>query len=156
MNSQSVDGGVLASRPHWRSRCRVLVVDDNIDSAQSMGMLLELEGLTVELAYDGEQALRQAAVFKPNAVLLDIGLPGLNGYQVAQQLRERSTLDGGMPILLVAVSGYGRDNDRQMSRLAGFNAHLTKPADPDEVLRVLDRHCAESMDDCPPGSARDD
>ncbi len=121
-----------------------------------MGMLLELEGFTVELAYDGEQALRHAAEFNPEAVLLDIGLPGLNGYQVAQRLRERSTLEGGMPTLLVAVSGYGRDNDRQTSRLAGFNAHLTKPADPDEILRVLDRHCAESMDDCPPGSPRDD
>ncbi len=110
-----------------------------------MGMLLELEGFTVELAYDGDQALSRAAVFQPNAVLLDIGLPGLNGYQVAQQLREQSTREGGMPILLVAVSGYGRDKDRQTSRLAGFNVHLTKPADPVEVLRVLDQHCAESV-----------
>ena len=143
MNSESfVSGAPLP--PPGRRGCRVLVVDDNIDSAQSMGMLLELEGFTVDLAYDGDQALSRAAMFQPNAVLLDIGLPGLNGYQVAQQLRERSTSAGGMPILLVAVSGYGRDTDRQTSRLAGFNVHLTKPADPVEVLRVLDRHCAES------------
>jgi DNA-binding response OmpR family regulator len=64
------------------------VVDDNVDSAQSMGMLLELEGFTVDLAYDGDQALSRAALFQPNAVLLDIGLPGLNGYQGAQQLHK--------------------------------------------------------------------
>ena len=144
MNSQPV-AGVTPSLPPGYRGCRVLVVDDNVDSAQSMGMLLELEGFTVDLAYDGDQALSRAALFQPNAVLLDIGLPGLNGYQVAQQLREQSTREGGMPILLVAVSGYGRDKDRQTSRLAGFNVHLTKPADPVEVLRVLDQHCAESV-----------
>ncbi len=155
MNSEPVVGGAPLPPPGHR-RCRVLVVDDNIDSAQSMGMLLELEGFTVDLAYDGDQALSRAAVFLPNAVLLDIGLPGLNGYQVAQQLRERSTSEGGMPILLVAVSGYGRDKDRQTSRLAGFNVHLTKPADPVEVLRVLDRHCADSAAYRPAASKSDD
>ena len=155
MNSQPV-AGVTPSLPSGYRGCRVLVVDDNVDSAQSMGMLLELEGFTVDLAYDGDQALSRAALFQPNAVLLDIGLPGLNGYQVAQQLRERSTSAGGMPILLVAVSGYGRDTDRQTSRLAGFNVHLTKPADPVEVLRVLDRHCAESSAYYPAGRRRGD
>ncbi len=155
MNSESFVIGAPSPPPGHRG-CRVLVVDDNIDSAQSMGMLLELEGFTVDLAYDGDQALSRAAAFKPDAVLLDIGLPGLNGYQVAQQLRERSTREGGMPILLVAVSGYGRDKDRQSSRLAGFNVHLTKPADPDEVLRVLERHCAESIAYCTTGARSDD
>lgn len=155
MNSEPLASGASTPPPSHRG-CRVLVVDDNIDSAQSMGMLLEMEGFTVDLAYDGGQALSRAALFQPNAVLLDIGLPGLNGYQVAQQLRERSTSAGGMPILLVAVSGYGRDKDRQTSLLAGFNIHLTKPADPVEVLRVLDRHCAESSAYCPAGRRRGD
>jgi CheY-like chemotaxis protein len=155
LNSESVASGAQSLTSGHRG-CRVLVVDDNVDSAQSMGMLLELEGFTVELAYDGDQALSRAAVFQPDAVLLDIGLPGLNGYQVAQQLREHSTSEGGMPILLVAVSGYGRDKDRQTSRLAGFNVHLTKPADPAEVLRVLDWHCAESAANDPTGSRSDD
>jgi len=154
LNSEPVASDAPSLPPGHRG-CRVLVVDDNIDSAQSMGMLLELEGFTVDLAYDGDQALSRAAVFQPDAVLLDIGLPRLNGYQVAQQLRERSSRDGGMPILLVAVSGYGRDKDRQTSRLAGFNVHLTKPADPVEVLRVLDRHCAESAAYASPGSRSD-
>jgi CheY-like chemotaxis protein len=119
-------------------RCRVLVVDDNVDSAQSMSLLLGLEGYVVECAYDGEEALARAAQFGPDVVLLDLGLPRFSGYEVARRLRGEA---GGVPlpddVLLVAVSGYGRERDRQAAREAGFDLHLTKPADPDEVLRVL-------------------
>jgi CheY-like chemotaxis protein len=118
------------------SMCRVLVVDDNVDSAQSMSLLLELEGYAVACAYDGEEALQRADAFGPEVVLLDLGLPRISGYEVATRLRAASQANG-QPLLLVAVSGYGRDQDRKAAREAGFDMHLTKPADPDEVLRVL-------------------
>ena len=114
--------------------CRVLVVDDNVDSAQSMSLLLGLEGYQVDCAYDGEQALSRAEAFRPEVVLLDLGLPRFSGYEVARRLRAEPS---GASMLLVAVSGYGRERDRQAAREAGFDLHLTKPADPDEVLRVL-------------------
>ncbi len=118
--------------------CRVLVVDDNVDSAQSMSLLLGLEGYRVECAYDGEEALLRADRFRPEVVLLDLGLPRFSGYEVARRLRGEPA---GESMLLVAVSGYGRERDRQAAREAGFDLHLTKPADPDEVLRVLsERH----------------
>ena len=114
--------------------CRVLVVDDNVDSAQSMSLLLGLEGYQVDCAYDGEQALSRAESFRPEVVLLDLGLPRFSGFEVARRLRAEPS---GAAMLLVAVSGYGRERDRQAAREAGFDLHLTKPADPDEVLRVL-------------------
>lgn len=115
--------------------CKVLVVDDNVDSAQSMSLLLGLEGYQVECAYDGEEALVRAQAFGPEVVLLDLGLPRISGYEVASRLR--AAPPASRPLLLVAVSGYGRDQDRKAAREAGFDLHLTKPADPDEVLRVL-------------------
>lgn len=128
MNDASISAPVPASR------CRVLVVDDNVDSAQSMSLLLGLEGYQVECAYDGEEALYSAERFAPQVVLLDLGLPRFSGFEVARRLRAEPTGDG---LLLVAVSGYGRERDRQAAHDAGFDLHLTKPADPDEVLRVL-------------------
>ena len=128
MNEDATDAGVPAGA------CRVLVVDDNVDSAQSMSLLLGLEGYQVECAYDGEEALHAAARFSPQVVLLDLGLPRFSGFEVAQRLRAEPWGDA---LLLVAVSGYGRERDRQAAREAGFDLHLTKPADPDEVLRVL-------------------
>lgn len=126
------DASMGASAPD--GACRVLVVDDNVDSAQSMSLLLGLEGYQVECAYDGEEALVRADRFRPEVVLLDLGLPRFSGYEVARRLRGEPT---GDEVLLVAVSGYGRERDRQAAREAGFDLHLTKPADPDEVLRVL-------------------
>jgi CheY-like chemotaxis protein len=117
--------------------CRVLVVDDNVDSAQSMSLLLGLEGYLVDCAYDGEQALQRAERFRPHVVLLDLGLPRFSGYEVARRLRGEGGVAADPALLLVAVSGYGRERDRQAAREAGFDLHLTKPADPDEVLRVL-------------------
>ena len=142
MNSQSVVGGVLQSTPSWRSRCRVLVVDDNIDSAQSMGMLLELEGLTVELAYDGEQALRQAAEFKPNAVLLDIGLPDIDGLEVARRLRATYGIECPR---LIALSGWGQASDKQRALDAGFERHFTKPVEPATLAAVLSQRASDPL-----------
>lgn len=113
---------------------KVLVVDDNVDSAQSMGLLLQLEGHQVECAHDGAQALERATIFAPDVVLLDLELPEVNGYEVARALRGRPE---GAGLLLIAISGFGRDRDRAAALDAGFDYHLTKPADPDEVIRLV-------------------
>lgn len=118
-------------------RYRVLVVDDNIDSAQSMSLLLELEGHEVACAHDGNAALQEAAGFQPQIVLLDLGLPEINGYEVARRLRADPA---HAEVLLIAISGYGRDQDRVASQEAGFDFHLTKPADPDVVMRMMQEH----------------
>lgn len=115
---------------------RLLVVDDNQDSAQSLALLLETAGHEVHIAYDGVSALAEARSFHPDIVLLDIGLPGMDGYEVARRLRQEP---GMGKLLIVAVSGYGRAEDRRRSRKEGFNAHLTKPVDLD-ALHALVNH----------------
>jgi CheY-like chemotaxis protein len=112
---------------------RILVVDDNVDSAESMALLLEMEGQDVRTAYDGPGAIEVAGTFQPHIVLLDIGLPGMNGHEVAVHLRERLEM---RKTVLVALTGYGQPEDRQRSIEAGFDQHLTKPIDY-EVLRAL-------------------
>jgi CheY-like chemotaxis protein len=109
------------------ARRRVLVADDNQDSAESLGMLLELAGHEVQLAYDGQGALDSAACFLPDVILLDIGLPKMDGYEVAARLRQDRRHDR---MLLVAVTGYGMESDRERTRAAGFDHHLVKPVDP--------------------------
>ena len=116
------------------ARCRVLVVDDNVDSAQSLAKLLKLFGHDVQLAYDGPSGLQAAQTMRPDVMLLDIGLPGLTGLEVAEQIRQQSALNG---MVLVALTGYGQDSDRQLSRQAGFDHHLVKPADFAEVRKIL-------------------
>jgi PAS domain S-box-containing protein len=119
---------------------RVLVVDDNRDSAESLAMLLEFLGHDVRLAIDGDGALAQAQAFRPEIALLDIGMPGMNGYEVAQRIREQPELQ---QIVLIALTGWGQDEDRRRSQAAGFNHHLTKPADFDALERLLaDMHPA--------------
>jgi PAS domain S-box-containing protein len=115
-------------------RRRVLVVDDNLDAAESLAMLLRLEKHTVHTAHDGPAALLEAEAFRPEVVLLDIGLPRMDGYEVARRLREELGLKAA---LLVAVTGYGQEEDRRRSEEAGFDAHLTKPADLATVQRLL-------------------
>jgi signal transduction histidine kinase len=105
---------------------RILLVDDNVDSADSLGMLLQLNGFDVHLAHDGPTALEAARSVRPDAVVLDIGLPGMDGYEVARRLRNTpSTHD----VLLVAVTGYGQNEDRARSMEAGFDYHLVKPVE---------------------------
>lgn len=112
---------------------RVLVVDDNVDAAESMGMLLRAHGHQVDLSFDGQGALEKAKSFQPDVVLLDIGLPGLNGYDVAARLRQQSDR---MPIL-VAVTGWGTEADRQRAQEAGFLEHLVKPVDASRLATIF-------------------
>ena len=105
---------------------RVLIVDDNEDAANSLAMILELSGHETASVYTAVDALQRAAAFRPDVVLLDIGLPGMDGYEVAQKIRE---LPGLRDIRLVAVTGYGRSDDRLRARDAGFDDHLTKPVE---------------------------
>jgi PAS domain S-box-containing protein len=105
---------------------RVLVVDDNRDAADSLGLLLESEGAAVEVAYNGADALRLAQQFQPHEVLLDLGMPGMDGYEVAQRLQQMPA--AGNP-LLVALSGWGQESDRRATTASGFDYHLTKPVD---------------------------
>ena len=113
---------------------RVLIVDDSQDGAESLAMLLEFGGHTTYQAHDGVAALEAANRLRPDAVLLDIGLPGLNGYEVCSRIRKEPW---GRQILLVALTGWGQDEDRHRSREAGFDAHMVKPVDFDVLLKLL-------------------
>jgi CheY-like chemotaxis protein/two-component sensor histidine kinase len=113
---------------------RVLIVDDNRDSTLLLSHLLEASGHTVEQAFDGPAALEAAAAFRPDAILLDIGLPKLDGYQVAKRLRRQPGMED---VLLIAISGYCQDEDRARSRQAGFDHHLAKPPDRQALLQLL-------------------
>jgi PAS domain S-box-containing protein len=116
-------------------RQRILVVDDNVDSARSMGLLLKrMWGQVVEVAHDGEEAMEKAATFRPDMVLLDIGLPGLSGYDVAERLRRSPGSEG---LTLVAMTGWGNDEDRRRSKEAGFAHHLVKPVDLDALHALI-------------------
>ena len=117
------------------SGARVLIVDDNVDAAEMLAHALGLNGHHTWVAHDGPEALRQAASARPSAALLDIGLPVMDGYELAARLRATPGLEG---IRLVAVTGYGQESDRQRSAAAGFHYHLVKPVNLDEVQAVLD------------------
>jgi signal transduction histidine kinase len=113
---------------------KVLVIDDNVDLAESLATLLRLEGHTVQTVHEGQAALATARTSRPEVVLLDLGLPGVDGYEVARQLRKQPELEG---VVLVALTGYGQEEDRRRCREAGFDHHLIKPADPEELKRLL-------------------
>jgi len=113
---------------------RILVVDDNVDMAQSLGRLLEHAGHTITTAHDGHLALEAARTFQPDVIVLDIGLPGLDGYRVAEALRREPAFAG---VRLVAVSGYGQAEDRSRTKAAGFDHHLVKPVDFSQLVSVL-------------------
>jgi signal transduction histidine kinase len=115
---------------------RVLVVDDNVDAAESTAAFLRLEGHEVKAVHDGLQALASLKVFDPHVVVLDIGLPGLDGYAVARQLRERGDTSH---VLLIALTGYGQKEDRQRAADSGFDYHFVKPADPREIQAAIER-----------------
>lgn len=113
---------------------RVLVVDDNIDSAQSMSQLLMMLGYHTRTAHDGLEAVRVANAYQPQAVILDIGLPKLSGLDAARRIREQAW---GQGALLIALSGWGQDEDRQKTHQAGFDHHFVKPVDVDALIHVL-------------------
>jgi CheY-like chemotaxis protein len=112
---------------------RVLVADDNKDAADSLQRILGLYGYAVRVAYDGASALEVGGTFGPQVAVLDIGMPGADGYEVARAMRERY----GKNITLVALTGWGQDNDRKRSIDAGFDYHLTKPVDPSLLNDLL-------------------
>ena len=113
---------------------RILVVDDNRDAADSLALLLGMAGAEVEVAYDGPQALRKVAAFRPRVAVLDLGMPGMSGLDVARRIRER---DDAGDCTLIALTGWGQESDRQLTREAGFAHHLTKPVNFDEMQAVL-------------------
>ena len=113
---------------------RLLVVDDSDDTAEMMSTLLAMAGHDVRTAHSGPAALEAAAAHRPDAIVLDIGLPGLDGYQVAQRLRQDPAMNG---VVLIAASGYGQESDRRRAREAGFDHHLVKPVDPRRLQEIL-------------------
>ena len=115
-------------------RFRILVVDDNHDSALSLAMMLSIMGHETRTAHDGESAVTTAESFLPEVVLLDIGLPKLNGYEVAQRIREN---EWGKTMFLIAVTGWGQEEDRQRSSEVGLNVHMVKPVEPAALERLL-------------------
>jgi PAS domain S-box-containing protein len=126
----SVEGRAAAAIPHQR----ILVVDDNRDAGDSLGMILEFLGADVRIARDGPEALEIFAAYDPSVVLLDIGMPGMDGYEVARTLRSRYP---GRRTAIVALTGWGQDKDRALARAAGFDHHLVKPADLDALQALL-------------------
>jgi DNA-binding response OmpR family regulator len=112
---------------------RVFVVDDNRDAADTLGMLLTLEGYDVRVAYDGDDAVREADDFEPDVALLDIGLPGRDGYQVARHIRQTQDDE----VMLIAVTGYATDEDVARSLDAGFDYHFGKPANLGALLEKI-------------------
>ncbi len=122
-----------ASAPRPR---RVLIADDNRDAADTLAALLQLEGHDTRLAFDGEQALEAYAEYRPEVCLFDIGMPGKSGYELARCIRARAD-DGGRRPLLVAITGWGQESDRQRALDAGFDRHLTKPVDPQRLAQIV-------------------
>jgi CheY-like chemotaxis protein len=112
----------------------ILIVDDNRDSAESLALLLEFDGNQTHMAHDGFEALEAIERHRPEVLLLDIGLPKLNGHDVCRHVREQSW---GKDIIVIALTGWGQEEDRRKSRQAGFNGHLVKPVDYDELLELL-------------------
>ncbi|HEX2223414.1 MAG TPA: ATP-binding protein [Thermoanaerobaculia bacterium] len=120
------------------SPLKILVVDDNRDSAESLALLMGMTGHEVRTAYDGQFALVEARAFEPDVVVLDIGLPGMDGYQVAHHLRQEP---GGERRMLLALTGYGQEEDRRRSLAAGFDHHLVKPIDLERFKELLESRC---------------
>jgi two-component system CheB/CheR fusion protein len=116
------------------TRRRVLVVEDNVDGAETLRELLAMSGHEIEIAHDGRTALEKARAFHPDVALCDVGLPGMDGYAVARAFRADPALAS---TLLVALTGYGLPDDQRRAAEAGFDAHLAKPATPAQLERVL-------------------
>jgi CheY-like chemotaxis protein len=121
-------------QPADAARLKLLVIDDNVDAADSLRMLLTLNGHAAQAAHDSTAALQAAQDQKPDAILMDIGLPGLNGYQLAERVR---ATPGLQEVILVAVTGYGQPEDQQRSKRAGFDHHMVKPVDHQQLRKML-------------------
>jgi signal transduction histidine kinase len=128
---RSSEDGERAGAP---ARRRILVADDNVDSASSLAMMLTLMGNEVQTAHDGVEAVKAAAAFRPDVILLDIGMPKMNGYDACREIRKQPW---GRGIFLLALTGWGQEEDKRRSREAGFDDHLVKPVEPAELERKL-------------------
>jgi CheY-like chemotaxis protein len=135
-----VQNGQLGSRPASR---RILVVDDNLDALASLSRLVSLMGNEVRRAHDGQEALEVARAFHPDIVLMDLGMPRLNGYDAARQMREEPWARN---VSLVATTGWGQEEDRRRSAAAGFDRHLVKPISVDALRDVLQAPIASHAD----------
>jgi CheY-like chemotaxis protein len=124
----------LIDVPHLASR--VVIIDDNQDAAHTMSMLVEQLGGSARMAHDAVSGLSAVQEFQPDVVFLDIGLPGMDGYETCRRIRRQPS---EQHIVIVAVTGWGQSQDKQRALDAGFDAHLTKPVDPTELARVLAR-----------------
>ena len=122
------------AEPEATVQRRILLVDDNRDSADSLAMLLKVMGHEVRIAHDGLEAVEGAATFQPHVILLDIGLPRLNGYEAARRIREQQR---HKDLTLVALTGFGQDEDRRRAEEAGFDAHMVKPVDFAALAKLL-------------------
>jgi CheY-like chemotaxis protein len=126
---------------HSSRRARILVADDNHDAAQSLALMLSMDGHDVRTAGDGLEALREAEEFHPQLVVLDIGMPKLDGYETARRMRQRPW---AAHTRLFALTGWGQEEDRERARRAGFDQHLVKPVDPEALSQLLNRTLSES------------
>jgi CheY-like chemotaxis protein len=117
------------------TKLKLLLVDDNVDSARTLAMLLELSGHEVAVANSGPEALAKMVDYQPACVFLDIGMPDMNGYEVARRLRAEARFDG---VHLVALTGYGREYDKQQAEAAGFDQYLIKPVAYEKLQELLE------------------
>lgn len=136
--TQDLSRPLEAAAPPERAHRRVLVVDDNRDAGETLCTMLQLQGHEVHVEHDGAAGLAAALRLEPDALLLDLGMPGMDGLQVAARLRATAA---GTRMAIVAISGWGQEEDRRRTREAGFDAHLTKPVDPEELGRTLAALC---------------
>jgi two-component system CheB/CheR fusion protein len=140
-SADEVEAQAAAEAPAVRAR--VLVVEDNADAAEGLRMLLELAGHEVLVAHDGAAALETARNEEPDLMLVDIGLPGIDGYEVARRIRREPSL---RHLVLIALTGYGREADRTHALTAGFDHHIVKPVDPDGLMVLIARLAARDPD----------
>ncbi len=131
---------VVAASPqakleHGQRHSRVLVVDDNVDLTRGLARLLQIRGHEVRIAHDGLTGLELAKNSKPDVVLIDIGLPGMDGYQLAAHLRRDESVKDAT---LIAISGYGQEEDLRQAREAGFDHHLLKPIISDQLIKIVE------------------
>ena len=131
---ETAGSDVIAAESAESPKYKILVVDDNADSAEAIGKLLQLKGYDVRWAFDGGSAVTIAKQFEPHLVLLDIRLPDIDGYEVLRRLREQS---GPSQPLVAAITGYGQPEDRRRTQEAGFDHHLVKPFGPDVLMALI-------------------
>ncbi len=120
--------------PSARTIRRVVVADDNVDAADAMAMFVETLGVEVRTVYEGLETVSVVEAFRPDLVLLDIAMPGLDGHEIARKIRGE---DWGEEVMLVALTGWGREEDKRRTREAGFDGHLVKPVDFDGLERLI-------------------